>query len=233
MLHFENCKIKREELLYEIPSLELQAGKFIALIGANGVGKSTLFQQLIEGDLDGTVTFSSKNWKEFSLKERAKIIALVDNKFQGNGNLTTKDYLELGRIPHTGFFGKLTSEDEQIISQIIDEFCLEHLLHKWIDNLSDGERQRTSIARALIQDTPIVLLDEPTAFLDYPTKKAVMQTLQRIVKEKNKLVLISTHDLDLAHQYCDEFLFVDSNIKQLIRVETQENLDKFIITLFQ
>ncbi|MFN6085325.1 MAG: ABC transporter ATP-binding protein [Fluviicola sp.] len=232
MLQFKQCVVKRAVELYSIEHIFLEKGQFVALIGANGVGKSTLFQQLISGELKGSVEFDSQSISTMSSKERAKIVALVDNKFLLTSQITAYDYLQLGRIPHTGFYGQLKNADFEIIDRLIEEFKISHLQGKWMHELSDGERQMVSIVRALVQDTPIILLDEPTAFLDYPRKKDFLQAFQTIAKEKNKLLIMSTHDLELAYHYCDSFLFVNSKEKVLQNITKPESSEVLITNAF-
>lgn len=232
MLQFKQCVVKRAVELYSIEHIVLEKGQFVGLIGANGVGKSTLFQQLISGELKGSVDFDSVSITSLSSKERAKIVALVDNKFLLTSQIIAYDYLQLGRIPHTGFYGQLKKADFEFIDRLIEEFKLTHLQGKWMHELSDGERQMVSIVRALVQDTPIILLDEPTAFLDYPRKKEFLQAFQIIAKEKNKLLIMSTHDLELAFHFCDDFLIVDAKNKQLIHTPKPNDSEELIRLAF-
>ncbi len=210
MLKFENCRIGHDRILYEIPELELQRGEFVALIGANGSGKSTLMDSLIQGKFPyGKVSVEDRNWNDLRLMERAHQITLVDNHFLGFDYLRVSEYLELGRHSYTNFTGRLSEEDHSIVQKYIRTLHLDSLLEQSTSTLSDGERQRVGIAKALIQETPIVLLDEPTAFLDYPTKKEVMSLLGKIAKESNRLVIIASHDIDFCLEYCSRILIIE------------------------
>jgi len=216
MLKFENCRIGHEHMLYEIPDLELDRGEFVALIGANGSGKSTFMDSLTQGQFpNGKVTVESKNWNELKLLERARTITLVDNHFLGFDYLKVSEYLELGRHSYTNFTGRLSPEDREIVGKYCETLHLESLLNQSTSTLSDGERQRVGIAKALIQETPIVLLDEPTAFLDYPTKKEVMSLLGKIAKENKRLVIIASHDIDFCIEYCTRILIIEKETKVL------------------
>lgn len=216
MLKFENCSIGHEHALYEIPSLTLEQGEFVALIGANGSGKSTLMDSLIQGKFpNGKVSIEGQNWNDLKLIERARMITLVDNHFLGFDYLKVSEYLELGRHSYTSFTGRLSQEDRSIVQKYIEILHLDSLLNQATSTLSDGERQRVGIAKALIQETPIVLLDEPTAFLDYPTKKEVMSLLVRIAKENNKLVIIASHDIDFCIAFCTRILIIEKDSKIL------------------
>jgi iron complex transport system ATP-binding protein len=221
MLKFENCRIGHDQLLYEIPLLELQRGEFVALIGANGSGKSTLMDSLIQGKFpNGKVSVEARNWNDLKLVERARMITLVDNHFLGFDYLKVREYLELGRHSYTNFTGRLSPEDKLIVQKYVQTLHLESLLDQSTSTLSDGERQRVGIAKALIQETPIILLDEPTAFLDYPTKKEVMSLLGKIAKESERLVIIASHDIDFCIEYCSRILIIEKGAKILESYET-------------
>ncbi len=221
MLKFENCRIGHDKPLYEIPILELERGEFVALIGANGSGKSTLMDSLVQGKFsNGKVTIEGRNWNDLKLMERAHQITLVDNHFLGFDYLKVSEYLELGRHSYTNFTGRLSVEDRSIVQKYIQTLHLDSLLNQSTSTLSDGERQRVGIAKALIQETPIILLDEPTAFLDYPTKKEVMSLLGRIAKESNRLVIIASHDIDFCIKYCSRILIIEKDFKILQSYQT-------------
>ncbi len=226
MLKFENCRIGHDRVLYEIAELELERGEFAALIGANGSGKSTLLDALVQGKFpNGKVSVEGRNWNDLKLMERAHQITLVDNHFLGFDYLKVNEYLELGRHSYTNFTGRLSAEDQNIVQKYVQTLHLESLLEQSTSTLSDGERQRVGIAKALIQETPIILLDEPTAFLDYPTKKEVMSLLGKIAKESNRLVIIASHDIDFCIQYCSRILIIEKESKSLssyLQIEQDE-----------
>lgn len=216
MLEFENCTIGHKQPLYTIPKLQLNQGEFVALIGANGSGKSTFMDKLIHGSFpQDKLTFQGRSWQSMKLEERAKTITLVDNHFLGFDYLLVNEYLALGRHAYTNFTGRLSTNDLAIISHYTESLRLHNLLNQATSTLSDGERQRVGIAKALIQETPIVLLDEPTAFLDYPTKKEVMTLLSEIAVKNNKLVLIASHDIDFCLEFCSRILIIEKETKLL------------------
>lgn len=232
MLKFENCSIGHGQPLYEIPDLKLDRGEFVALIGANGSGKSTLMDSLIQGKFpNGKVTVEGKNWNDLKLIDRARQITLVDNHFLGFDYLKVNEYLELGRHSYTNFTGRLSPEDREIVRKYIDILHLDSLLDQSTSTLSDGERQRVGIAKALIQETPIILLDEPTAFLDYPTKKEVMSLLGKIAKESNRLVIIASHDIDFCIEFCSRILIIEKSSKVLQSYETIAH-DELVVKAF-
>jgi iron complex transport system ATP-binding protein len=203
-------------MLYQIPDLNLEKGEFAALIGANGSGKSTLMDLLIQGKFpNGKVTIGNQNWNDLKPVERAKTITLVDNHFLGFDYLKVSEYLELGRHIYTNFTGRLSENDREIVQKYADLLHLTSLLNQSTSTLSDGERQRAGIAKALIQETPIVLLDEPTAFLDYPTKKEVMLLLAEIARTNERLIIIASHDIDFCIDFCSRILVIEKETKEL------------------
>lgn len=192
-------------------NLALQSGKLASLIGANGVGKSTLLKTLTGflPKLEGSLLLDGKDISEFSQRALARQISIVLTQKPDVQNLTVEEIVGLGRSPYTGFFGKLHANDQQIVDESITAVGIEKLKNRMIQTLSDGERQKVMIAKALAQQTPIIFLDEPTAFLDFSSKVETFQLLQRMAHEMGKLVLLSTHDLELAVRFSDTLLQVN------------------------
>ena len=194
-------------------NLTLQSGKLASLIGANGVGKSTLLKTLTGflPKLEGSLLLDGKDISEFSQRALARQISIVLTQKPDVQNLTIEEIVGLGRSPYTGFFGKLHANDQQIVDESITAVGIEKLKNRMIQTLSDGERQKVMIAKALTQQTPIIFLDEPTAFLDFSSKVETFQLLQRMAHEMGKLVLLSTHDLELAVRFSDTLLQVNGD----------------------
>lgn len=194
-------------------NLALQSGKLASLIGANGVGKSTLLKTLTGflPKLEGSLLLDGKDISEFSQRALARQISIVLTQKPDVQNLTVEEIVGLGRSPYTGFFGKLHANDQQIVDESIIAVGIEKLKNRMIQTLSDGERQKVMIAKALAQQTPIIFLDEPTAFLDFSSKVETFQLLQRMAHEMGKLVLLSTHDLELAVRFSDTLLQVNGD----------------------
>ena len=194
-------------------NLTLQSGKLASLIGANGVGKSTLLKTLTGflPKLEGSLLLDGKDISEFSQRALARQISIVLTQKPDVQNLTVEEIIGLGRSPYTGFFGKLHANDQQIVDESITVVGIEKLKNRMIQTLSDGERQKVMIAKALAQQTPIIFLDEPTAFLDFSSKVETFQLLQRMAHEMGKLVLLSTHDLELAVRFSDTLLQVNGD----------------------
>jgi iron complex transport system ATP-binding protein len=224
MLHFQDVHIGRNETLFSIEELKLQRGKLYALVGSNGCGKSTFLKTTLGqlNPLKGEVLHDEKSIHSFSNQEIAKRIAFVSSKFDGVQHLSGIEYISLGRAPYTNFLGTLTLHDKQIIDSVIDELKISHLSNKDTLQMSDGERQILSIARALVQKTPFILMDEPTSFLDYSNRVHVYSLLQEIVSNRDVCILHSTHDLEMALNFVDTFLIVDKHNKRLIEKENPE-----------
>lgn len=194
-------------------NLTLQSGKLACLIGENGVGKSTLLKTLTGflPKLEGSLLLDGKDISEFSQRALARQISIVLTQKPDVQNLTIEEIVGLGRSPYTGFFGKLHANDQQIVDESIIAVGIEKLKNRMIHTLSDGERQKVMIAKALAQQTPVIFLDEPTAFLDFSSKVETFQLLQCMAHEMGKLVLLSTHDLELAVRFSDTLLQVNGD----------------------
>ena len=153
--------------------------------------------------LKGEVYVDGKSIGEYSPKELSERIGVVLTEKTALADLTVEEVVGLGRVPYTNFWGSLTKHDQEVVDEAIALVGLETLRHRKIHQVSDGERQKTMIAKALAQQTPLIFLDEPTAFLDYPSKIAMMQLLRRLSLEQGKLIVLSTHDLEIAFQTAD------------------------------
>lgn len=178
-------------------NLNLEAGTLVALLGMNGAGKSTLLRA-ITGDtqpLAGTLCYGGRNVKQMSLMERARFMGLVSTDRIAAGGLTVTELVEMGRQPHTGFLGRLSKQDHEIVAQAIESVGMTHKADSYTASLSDGERQKCMIARALAQETPVIVLDEPTAFLDVASRIETMQLLADLAHNQGKAVLLSSHDM--------------------------------------
>lgn len=189
----------------------LCSGELTCLLGPNGAGKSTLLKTLCGfiPPLGGEILIEGKPLHEYSDRELAGIIGIVLTDKVSLDNMTVAELVEIGRSPYTGFWGRLSDNDRAIASSAIDMVGIGHLNDRLINSLSDGERQKVMIAKALAQQTPVIFLDEPTAFLDYPSKVEMMQLLQRLSRTQGKTVFLSTHDLELALQIADKVWLVD------------------------
>lgn len=189
----------------------LQAGELTCLLGPNGAGKSTLLKTLSAfiPPLSGEIAIDGVNIKRISASMLARNIAVVLTRRPSIMNMTVEELVAIGRSPYTSFFGGLRDGDREVVDKSIRLVGIDDLRSRNVNTLSDGERQKAFIAKALAQQTQIVFLDEPTAFLDYPSKVDIMKLLYTIASEENKTVFMSTHDLELALQIADKIWLLD------------------------
>ena len=176
------------------------------LVGANGVGKSTLMRTLsgFQSALKGEVCIDGRALEGCTPRELSERVGVVLTEREAMPDLTVEEVVAIGRMPYTNFWGTLTQADRQAVDEALLLVGIGHLRHKKIGHVSDGERQKAMIAKALAQQTDIILLDEPTAFLDYGSKVSVMRLLRQLAHEQGKAILLSTHDLEIAFQTADE-----------------------------
>lgn len=191
------------------PPFSIQAAKseLIALIGRNGIGKSTLLRSLagLQKPIEGSISLLDKPLSAYSRKELASLVSFVSAEPVRVVNLTVFDLVALGRFPYTGLFGGLSKVDEELVYEALAMVGLTDFTHRTIDRLSDGERQRAMIARSLAQNTQLIIFDEPTAFIDLPSKYEVVMLLRRLAHERGKTIIFSTHDLNIALHLSDKF----------------------------
>jgi len=191
---------KQEKIVHEHLNFQLHAGELTCLLGANGTGKSTLLRTLSasQAALSGKLDIMGKPLTEYTEKERSRTIGVVLTDKTFAGGLSVYELVGLGRQPHTGFFGRLNKEDKRIIEEAMEHVGIAHKAHSYTAELSDGERQKAMIAKALVQECPLILLDEPTAFLDVVSRIEIMHLLHRLAVEQQKAILLSTHDIEQA-----------------------------------
>jgi iron complex transport system ATP-binding protein len=196
--------------LFSIDNVILEKGKLYSLIGKNGSGKSTFLKTLgeIMSPFKGQIQWCMNTRKE-------QRIAFVSSKFDGIEYLNTYEYIALGRAPYTNIFGKLRSEDHIFIRNICAKLNLNSQLDKYTTEISDGERQIASIAKAICQNTELIILDEPTAFLDYENKIKITKILAEIAKQRDCCIVHSSHDIDISLMKADGILIIDSEKKEL------------------
>lgn len=178
-------------------NLTLERGAVTALLGRNGAGKSTLLRALTgaERPIGGTVAIGGHDTAAMSSREMSRLVGLVSTERIAAGGLTVTELVELGRQPHTGFLGRLSGHDREAVAHAIASVGMEHKAQSHLAQLSDGERQKAMIARAIAQETPIIVLDEPTAFLDVASRIRVMRLLHTLARNQGKAVLLSSHDV--------------------------------------
>ena len=189
----------------------IHSGELTCLLGTNGVGKSTLLRTLsaFQPPLGGNIDLLDRPLSTYDDRQLATVIGVVLTEKSDIRNMTVEELVGLGRSPYTGFWGTLKESDRKIVHEAIARVRIEPLTQRMVHTLSDGERQKVMIAKALAQETPIIFLDEPTAFLDFPSKVEVMQLLHNLTHTLQKTVFMSTHDLELALQIADKIWLMD------------------------
>lgn len=211
-----------DRTLVENGSAEFAAGELTALVGRNGAGKSTLLRAVtaIEPPKSGEVLLDGTNAAAMPPETIARTISFVGTEKVRIANLRCEDIVAIGRAPYTNWIGRMQEVDRRIVADALQAVGMETFAARSIDTLSDGECQRIMIARALAQQTPTIVLDEPSAFLDIPTRFEICRLLQRLAHEEGKCILFSTHDLDAAMPVCDSIAVIsDRTITKLPTAE--------------
>ena len=201
-----------ERTLFADAGIGFGWGEFTALIGRNGTGKSTLLRTVagLARPQAGYITVNGRRTDTMSRREIAAAIAFVSTEEVKVENLKVTDVVALGRAPYTNWIGHMQQADRDIVSRSLSLVGMSSFARKTMDRMSDGECQRILIARALAQDTPVILLDEPTAFLDLPNRYELASLLRRLAHEEGKCIFFSTHDLDVALGLCDATALIDT-----------------------
>ena len=200
------------EILKDI-NYDAAPGEMVALVGSNGIGKSTLLRTMVgfQKYFAGEVKVNGSELEEIGIKELARIMSFVSTENIRVANMTVFDLVAYGRFPYTNWMGKLTETDRQKVDDAIHKVGLQGFENRQITQVSDGERQRAMIARAVAQDTPVIILDEPTAFLDVSNKYEIFHLLQVLARERGKTIILSTHDLNIALREVDKLWIVTDN----------------------
>ncbi|MCD8102434.1 MAG: ABC transporter ATP-binding protein [Alistipes sp.] len=200
-----------DRVLFRHAGIGFGWGEFTALIGRNGTGKSTLLRTVagLTRPMAGRIRIDGRYLDEMSFRERASKISFVSTDDVRVTNLRVADVVGMGRAPYTNWIGRLSDGDRAVVWRSLELVGMEGFAAKALDTLSDGERQRVMIARALAQDTPIILLDEPTAFLDLPNRYQICLLLRRLAHREKKSIIFSTHDLNIAVELCDTIAMIE------------------------
>lgn len=208
-------KGKQSHVVLSDLNLSLEKGSLVCILGANGIGKSTLLRTIAgtQKPLSGDIKIAGVDITKQHKHQLAKLLGLVYTDRTKAGGLTVTELVSLGRQPHTGFFGHLDNKDHIIISRAISDAGISHKAHSFVAELSDGERQKAMIAKALAQETPIIILDEPTAFLDISSKIETMRLLHTLAHSSGKAILLSSHDVSQSLLLADYLWIVTSDGK--------------------
>ena len=250
MLHIGYQQKKSVSTIQKNISIQLHKGDFVGILGKNGIGKSTLLRTLsgVQDAISGEVFIEGENIQSYSLKELSSLISLVLTERLPESQLSVYELVALGRQPYTNWIGKLEKKDTEKINWALEQTETMSLANRHFNELSDGQLQRVLIARALAQDTQIILLDEPTAHLDIHHTIKIFKLLKKLSKETNKTIIITTHEVNLAINSADQFILltdkevITGNKKTLIEsnsfdhlfsskiINFNTNLEQFIVT---
>ena len=225
MIRLENISLSYgSRTILRDASLHLHAGEMCALIGRNGAGKSTLLRAITA---DGRTLINGTPLAELAPEKMAQMVAIVTTERIRVENLLVEDLVAMGRAPYTNWMGHLQDIDREIVREAIEAVGMADFAKRDTSSLSDGELQRVMIARAIAQQTPIILLDEPTAFLDIPTRFEVCRLLAELAHKGGKTILFSTHDVDAALPVCDSFAIIDKcELRHLPTADAAAEMDR-------
>ena len=214
MIQLQNISLgyDTKHLLLDNVSTTFTCGTTTALIGRNGTGKSTLLRAIIGSEplKHGSILINNADIQQINPQQLSQLVAFVTTERIRIANITCRDVVALGRAPYTNWIGRMQPEDEAIVMHSLEKVGMASYALRTMDKMSDGECQRVMIARALAQQTPVVLLDEPTSFLDMPNRYALCRLLADLAHEENKCIIFSTHELDIAQSLCDTIALIDS-----------------------
>lgn len=222
MIRFQSLSLGYgSRILIDSLSATVKSGELTALVGRNGTGKSTLLRAItgLGERKGGDILLGDKSIDSLSTAELATMVAFVTTDKVRIANLRCRDVVALGRAPYTNWIGRMQEQDEEIVMRSMELVGMSDYADKTMDRMSDGECQRIMIARALAQQTPIILLDEPTAFLDMPNRYELCTLLQRLAHEEQKCILFSTHELDIALALCDSIALISPPQLHLLPTE--------------
>ena len=201
-------------------TLTLYEGELVSLLGANGAGKSTLLRTVagLQPPLEGEILLGGKPMAKYGSRKLSKLISIVSTERTNAGGLTVRELVGLGRQPHTGFLGRLDDGDKAVVADAMQSVGIAHKAENFVTELSDGERQKAMIAKALAQESPIIILDEPTAFLDAVNRVEMLQLLHSLSREKRKSILLSSHDVAQSLALSDRLwlLSTDGKVESIV-----------------
>lgn len=201
----------RSRILLSDADTIFPAATLTALIGRNGTGKSTLLRAIagLNPHYSGTIAIDGKDIRDLSAPALARRLAFVSTQRTRIPSMRCADAVAMGRAPYTNWIGHMRKEDEEIVFRSLEDVGMAGFAMRTLDTMSDGECQRVMIARALAQDTPVILLDEPTSFLDMPSRYDLVRLLGRLAHDQGKCILFSTHELDIATEMTDAVALID------------------------
>ncbi len=210
VLLLKNVAIGYNRPVFNNINQSVNKGEIVAITGKNGIGKSTLLKSIagLQSVISGHIYINNKTISSFNNKEKAKIISFVSGEISRQITITVRELVAMGRHPYTNMFGTLSGNDNKLVDELLQAVDISDISQKNIFEISDGQLQRTIIARALAQDTGIIVLDEPTAFLDLPNRYEILFLLKRLSRAKNKTIIFSSHDISICTQIADKILLM-------------------------
>lgn len=212
-----------QQIVAENLNAQFNEGELTCLLGPNGIGKSTLLRTMmaLQKPLNGNIFYKKEydgekiDISNIPQNEIAKIISIVLTEKPDVDNMTAEEIVGMGRNPYTGFWGTLSAGDKKIVAETIETVGMAKYIKTPISRLSDGELQKIMTAKALAQSTPVMLLDEPTSFLDFQSKVEIMSLLRNLAHNMNKTIILSTHDLTLAEKMADKLWWMESTLEPI------------------
>ena len=213
-----------DKIIFPDISFVAGEGEMIALLGVNGIGKSTLLRTIsgLQKSVSGTISIGEQELESLTVQDRAKLISIVLTEKIFIDNISVQDFVALGRMPYTSWLGNLSEDDLKEVRKVISAMKMEKLQNKLFNQISDGEKQKVLLARALCQQTPVIILDEPTAFLDFRNKKEILELLASVSKDLKKIVVLSTHDIEASLQVCSKCWLMTEE-KKFVEIARSEN----------
>jgi iron complex transport system ATP-binding protein len=210
--------------LIENISLQVQSPCLVGLIGNNGIGKTTLLKTIcgLQPKISGSVLYNQQEITTLTNKELSTLLSFGFSSANYTFPVSVFELVSMGRYPYLNNMASLTNTDKEIILQFIETLAISHLKDKLITQISDGERQKATIAKVLAQLTPVLLLDEPTAFLDYTSKKQFFNIMKQVAQERNSIIIVSSHDIDFLTRYADYLLMITDDKKN--QFDTTQNI---------
>lgn len=234
MIQVKDAHIGYTHSLLKVSELELTAGRLYALLGKNGAGKSTFFKTLLKevALLNGEILFEKKPLSELNSAELARNLSFVPSQIGAVEFMSVRDFLLLGRTPYLNLLGRTTEADELLLHKCLEKTGIQHLAKRYLSELSDGERQLCAIGKALMQESQIILLDEPTAYLDYTNKKRILELLMNLAKDEGKLIVFSSHDVELVYRSEIDILAIPTETQTIAQVNRAEDFELFVNSIY-